>query len=149
MITKVSNQFLYKYQPSSGQSSSLLMKASCLRLKLVELNFFPSFTTDDQSIFNVSSHNMLQKPIKIQNSHKGTTLDIKMNKSTVHKLIGSNKLVANKRKRFMDLITTLLAFPEMVLTQNTINCCFGLPNCYNHDKNIKYLSFYTNTRIMT
>ena len=60
---------------------------------------------------------MLQEPIKIQNSHKGTTLDIKMNKSTVHKLIGSNKLAANKRKRFMDLITTLLAFPEMVLTQ--------------------------------
>ena len=43
-----------KYQPSSGQSSSLLMKASFLRLKLVELNFFVSFTTDDQSTFNVS-----------------------------------------------------------------------------------------------
>ena len=40
-----------------------------------------------------------------------------MNKSTVHKLIGSNKLAANKRRRFMDLITTLLAFPETVLTQ--------------------------------
>ena len=47
-----------------------------------------------------------------------------MNKSTVHKLLGSNKLTANKRKRFMDLITTLLAFPEMVLPKNTINCCF-------------------------
>ena len=45
---------------------------------------------------------MLQKPIKIQNSHKGTTLGIKMNKSTVCTLFGSNKLVANKRKRFMD-----------------------------------------------
>ena len=45
----------HKYQPSSGQYSSLLMKASCLRLKLVELNFFASFTTDDQSIFNVSN----------------------------------------------------------------------------------------------
>ena len=54
MIFKVSNHVLYKYQPSSGQSSSLLMKTSCLRLKLVELNFFASFTTDDQSIFNVS-----------------------------------------------------------------------------------------------
>ena len=31
------------------------MKASCLRLKLVELNFFASFTTDDQSTFNVSN----------------------------------------------------------------------------------------------
>ena len=46
---------------------------------------------------------MLQKPIKIQNSNKGTTLDIKMNKSTVYILFGSNKLVANKRKRFMNL----------------------------------------------
>ena len=51
---QVSKSCLYKYQPSSGQSSSLLMKTSCLRLKLVELNFFASFTTDDQSIFYVS-----------------------------------------------------------------------------------------------
>ena len=29
-------------------SSSLLMKTSCLRLKLVELNFFASFNVDDQ-----------------------------------------------------------------------------------------------------
>ena len=29
-------------------SSSLLMKTSCLRLKLVELNFFASFNADDQ-----------------------------------------------------------------------------------------------------
>ena len=34
------------------------MKASCLRLKLVELNFFASFTTDDQSIFNVSGREL-------------------------------------------------------------------------------------------
>ena len=60
MIFKVSNHVLYKYQPSSCQSSSLLMKTSCLRLKLVELNFFASFTTDDQSIFNVSKSNNLQ-----------------------------------------------------------------------------------------
>ena len=40
--------FPYKYQPSSGLSSSLLMKTSCLRLKLVELNFFASYTADDQ-----------------------------------------------------------------------------------------------------
>ena len=32
------------------------MKTSCLRLKLVELNFSASFTTDDQSIFNISSY---------------------------------------------------------------------------------------------
>ena len=37
-----------KNQPSSGLSSSLLMKTSCLRLKLVELNFFASFNADDQ-----------------------------------------------------------------------------------------------------
>ena len=30
-------------------TSSLLMKTSCLRLKLVELNFLVSFNTDDQS----------------------------------------------------------------------------------------------------
>ena len=52
---KCQKHFLYKYQPSSGQSSSLLMKTSCLRLELVELNIFASFTTDDQSIFNVSN----------------------------------------------------------------------------------------------
>ena len=57
---------------------------------------------------------MLQEPIKIQRSHKGTAPP-KNGQSTVHKLIGSNRLAANKRKRFMDLITTLLAFPKMVL----------------------------------
>ena len=40
-----------------------------------------------------------------------------MNKSTVYKSIGSNKLMTNKRRRLMDLIITLLEFPEMVLTQ--------------------------------
>ena len=44
----VKSTFPYKYQPSSGLSSSLLMKTSCLRLKLVELNFFASFSADDQ-----------------------------------------------------------------------------------------------------
>ena len=52
---QVSNPFLHKYQPSSGQTSSLLMKTSHLSLKLVEFNFFASFTTDDQSNFNVSN----------------------------------------------------------------------------------------------
>ena len=42
---------------------------------------------------------MLQEPIKIQLSLKGTTLTIKMERSAVHKLIGSNKISANKRKR--------------------------------------------------
>ena len=56
---------------------------------------------------------MLQEPIKIQHSHKGTAPPIKVDRSTVHKLIGSNKLAANEKK--MDLITTLLAFPKMVL----------------------------------
>ena len=41
----------------------------------------------------------------------------------------------------MDLITTLLESPEMVLPKNTINCCFGLPNCCNHDTNVKCLNF--------
>ena len=39
----------------SGLSSSLLMKTSCLRLKLVELNFFASFNADDQSKTYVSN----------------------------------------------------------------------------------------------
>ena len=41
---------------------------------------------------------MLQELIKIQHSHKGTAPPIKMDRSTVHKLISSNKLVANKEK---------------------------------------------------
>ena len=47
--------FPYKYQPSSGLSSSLLMKTSCLRLKLVELNFFASFNAEDQRKTYVSN----------------------------------------------------------------------------------------------
>ena len=58
---------------------------------------------------------MLQEPIKKQHSHKGTAPPIKMDRSTVNKLIGSNKLVANKREKNWNLITTLLTFPEMVL----------------------------------
>ena len=54
---------------------------------------------------------MLQEPIKIQHSPKGTAPPIKMDRSIVHNLIGSNKLVANKEKN-LDLITTLLAFPK-------------------------------------
>ena len=54
----------YKYQPSSGLSSSLLMKACCLRLKLVELNFFASFNADDQRktyVSNVSKYIFLKR----------------------------------------------------------------------------------------
>ena len=56
---QVSSPFPYKYQPSSGLSSSLLMKTSCLRLKLVELNSFASFNADDQRktyVSNVSKY---------------------------------------------------------------------------------------------
>ena len=53
-LLKVSSPSPHKYQPSSGQSLSLLMKASHLRLKLVE-SFFVSFNTDNQSNFNVSN----------------------------------------------------------------------------------------------
>ena len=52
---QVSSPFPYKYQPSSGLSSSLLMKTSCLRLKLVELNFFASFNAGDQRKAYVSN----------------------------------------------------------------------------------------------
>ena len=58
---------------------------------------------------------MLQEPIKIQLSHKGTTLTIKMERSAIHKLIGSNKISANERKKNWNLIATLLTFPETVL----------------------------------
>ena len=53
---QVSNPFLHKYNPLQVKTSSLLMKTSRLRLKLVELNFFASFTTDDQSNSNVPSY---------------------------------------------------------------------------------------------
>ena len=53
--TSVKSPFPYKYQPSSGLSSSLLIKTSCLRLKLVELNFFASFNADDQRKTYVSN----------------------------------------------------------------------------------------------
>ena len=43
------------YHPLLVFSSSPLMKTSCLRLKLVELNFFASFNADDQCKTNVSN----------------------------------------------------------------------------------------------
>ena len=46
---EVSSSSPYIYHPLLVFSSSLLMKTSCLRLKLVELNFFASFSADDQS----------------------------------------------------------------------------------------------------
>ena len=48
LIHKCQNYFPYIYHPLQVFSSSLLMKTSCLRLKLVELNFLVSFNTDDQ-----------------------------------------------------------------------------------------------------
>ena len=67
-----------------------------------------------------------------------------MNKSTVYKLIGSNKLVANKR--FMDLITTLLEFPEMVLTQKQNKLLFWSTKLCNHQifKFYKYKDYDLN-----
>ena len=59
---------------------------------------------------------MLQEPINIQHSHKMYYPTQKMDRSTVHKLIGSNKVVANKRR--LDLTTTILTFPKMVLPKN-------------------------------
>ena len=74
---------------------------------------------------------MLQEPIKIQLSHKGTTLTIKMERSAVHKLISSNKILANKRKKNWNLLATLLTFPRNGTPQNTINCNTGLSICCN------------------
>ena len=56
LIHKCQNYFpLYIYHPLQVFSSSLLMKTSCLRLKLVELNFLVSFNTDDQSKTDVAN----------------------------------------------------------------------------------------------
>ena len=74
---------------------------------------------------------MLQEPIKIQHSHKGSTPPIKMDSSTVHKLIGSNKLAANEKK--FKLSNNNIGIPKNGTSQNTINCSFGLPNCCNKD----------------
>ena len=73
---------------------------------------------------------MLQEPIKIQHSHKGTAPPRKMDRSTVHKLIGSNKLTANKEKKY-GFNNNIIGIPKNGTTQNTINCNFGLPNCCN------------------
>ena len=54
-IHKCQNSSPYKYHPLQVFSSSLLMKTSCLRLKLVELNFLVSFNTDDQSKTDVAN----------------------------------------------------------------------------------------------
>ena len=55
LIHKCQNYFPYIYHPLLVFSSSLLMKTSCLRLKLVELNFLVSFNTDDQSKTDVAN----------------------------------------------------------------------------------------------
>ena len=55
LIHKCQNYFPYINHPLQVFSSSLLMKTSCLRLKLVELNFLVSFNTDDQSKTDVAN----------------------------------------------------------------------------------------------
>ena len=55
LIHKCQNYSPYIYHPLQVFSSSLLMKTSCLRLKLVELNFLVSFNTDDQSKTDVAN----------------------------------------------------------------------------------------------
>ena len=55
LIHKCQNYFPYIYHPLQVFSSSLLMKTSCLRLKLVELNFLVSFNTDDQGKTDVAN----------------------------------------------------------------------------------------------
>ena len=55
LIHKCQNYSPYIYHPLQVFSSSLLMKTSCLRLKLVELNFLVSFNTDDQRKIDVAN----------------------------------------------------------------------------------------------
>ena len=54
LIHRCQNYSPYIYHPLQVFSSSLLMKTSCLRLKLVELNFLVSFNADDQSKTDVT-----------------------------------------------------------------------------------------------
>ena len=62
-------------------------------------------------------------------------------------LFGSNKLAANKR-RFMDIITTLLEFPETVLTQKYNKLLFLVYQIVVTTTKMSKVLF-TNTRIMT
>ena len=58
-LLAITNQFWWSKSKLKVFSSSLLMKTSCLRLKLVELNFFVSFNADDQRktyVSNVSKY---------------------------------------------------------------------------------------------
>ena len=59
----------------------------------------------------------------------------KMDRSTVHELIGSNKLAANEKKN-LDLINNIIGITRNGTTQNTINCGFGLPNCCDQELRI-------------
>ena len=54
-----------------------------------------------------------------------------MDRSTVHKLIGSNKLAANKKGKELEFNNNIIDIPKNGTTQNTINCNFGLSNCCN------------------
>ena len=74
---------------------------------------------------------MLQEPIKIQLSHKGTTLTIKVERSAVHKLIGSNKISANKKEKELEFNSNTIDIPKNGTSQNTINCNTGLSICCN------------------
>ena len=55
LIHRCQNYFSIYITLFRSFSSSLLMKTSCLRLKLVELNFLVSFNTDDQSKTDVTN----------------------------------------------------------------------------------------------
>ena len=77
---QVSSSSPYIYHPLLVFSSSLLMKTSCLRLKLVELNFFASFNADDQSKLTyltlLNIHNFCCKFSKNRKFVKNFTLNI-------------------------------------------------------------------------
>ena len=124
MIFKVSNHVLYKYQPSSGQSSSLLMKTSCLRLKLVELNFFASFTTDDQSTFNVSNTSKSSRctfsiTYRVRNGAKFVKIDSCSEKTAKHDIMLQKCLFSRIFFHRMSTIKTRIAVIE---TNNNTYC---------------------------
>ena len=89
---------------------------SWLWVKIIIKHYWRLETITNINWTRTISPNILQEPINIQHSHKNVLPYPIMDRSTVHKLIGSNKVAANKR--ILHLTTTTLTFPKMVLPKN-------------------------------
>ena len=89
-------------------SSSLLMKTSCLRLKLVELNFLVSFNTDDQSKTDVANTANI-----ITYKTKSSRWTFSMWNHCWYSEIGDSMVYWNKKYSFCDHLS------------NFVNHCFS------------------------